>query len=126
MEFVVRSGKQLRRCKKTHPNCLHSLSGDFKIQQCLDYRPYASVKRVLCQNLFLLIPLSKTGKKAGKFLIIRTRSKNYGHPVRKSPSLYGRKSTPTPKFLGTAEAYFVCYIDPHFQISLIYAFIGCP
>ena len=36
------------------------------------------------------------------------------------------KSTLTPKFLGTAEAYFVCHIGPNFQISLIYAFIGCP
>ena len=43
---------------------------------------------------------------------------DYGRPVRKSPLLHGRKSTPTPKFLGTAEAYF--------QISLIYAFMGCP
>ena len=51
---------------------------------------------------------------------------DYGRPVRKSPSLYGRKSTPTPKFFGTAEAYFVCYIGPNFQIFLIYAFIGCP
>ena len=25
-----------------------------------------------------------------------------------------------------AEAYFVCHIGPIFQISLIYAFIGCP
>jgi hypothetical protein len=46
--------------------------------------------------------------------------------VRKSPSLHDRKSTPTPKFLGTAKAYFVCHVGPNFQISLIYAFIGCP
>ena len=39
---------------------------------------------------------------------------------------YGRKFTPTTKFLGTTEAYFVCHIGPIFQISLIYAFIGCP
>jgi hypothetical protein len=51
---------------------------------------------------------------------------DYGHPVRKSPSLHGRKSNPNPKFLGTAEAYFVCHIGPSFQISLIYAFTGCP
>ena len=38
----------------------------------------------------------------------------------------GLKSTPSPKFLGTAEAYFVYNIDQNFQISLIYAFIGCP
>ena len=25
-----------------------------------------------------------------------------------------------------AEEYFVCHIGPNFQISLIYAFIGCP
>ena len=51
---------------------------------------------------------------------------DYGRPVRKLPSLHGRKLTPTPKLLGTAEAYFVCHIGPNFQISLIYAFIGCP
>ena len=34
--------------------------------------------------------------------------------------------THTPNFLGMAEAYFVCHIDLIFQISLIYAFIGCP
>ena len=31
------------------------------------------------------------------------------------------KSNPNPKFIGTAEAYFVCHIGPKFQISLIYA-----
>ena len=49
-----------------------------------------------------------------------------GRPVRKLHSLHGRKSTPTPKFVSTDEAYFVCHIGPSFQISLIYAFIGCP
>ena len=51
---------------------------------------------------------------------------DYGCPVRKSPLLHGQKSNPTPKLLGTAEAYFVCHIVPNFQISLIYAFNGCP
>ena len=51
---------------------------------------------------------------------------DYGRLERKSPSLNGRKATPTPKFLGMAEAYFVCHIGPIFQVSLIYAFIGCP
>ena len=51
---------------------------------------------------------------------------DYGRPVRKSPSLHGLKSNPNPKVLDTAEAYFVCHIGPNFQISLIYAFIGCP
>ena len=50
---------------------------------------------------------------------------DYRRLVRKSPSLHGRKSTPNPKFLGTAEGYFVCHIGPNFHISLIYAFIGC-
>ena len=35
---------------------------------------------------------------------------DYRRPVRKSPSLHGRKSTPNPKFLGTVKAYFVCHI----------------
>ena len=51
---------------------------------------------------------------------------DYGRPERKQHSLNGRKFTPTPKFLGTAEAYFVCHIGPIFQIFLIYAFIRCP
>jgi hypothetical protein len=51
---------------------------------------------------------------------------DYGHPERKYPSLHGQKFKPNPKFLGTAEAYFVCHVGPIFQISLIYAFIGCP
>ena len=51
---------------------------------------------------------------------------DYGRPVRKLPSLHGRKSNPNPKFLGTAEAYFVCCIGPNFQISLIYVITGCP
>ena len=59
---------------------------------------------------------------AFKRVVIHT---DYEHLVRKSPSLHGRKSTPTPKFLDAAEAYFVCYIGPKFQVSLIYAFIGC-
>ena len=53
-------------------------------------------------------------------------STDYGYLVRKLASLHGRKSNPNPKFLGTAEAYVICHIGPKFQISLIYAFIGCP
>ena len=51
---------------------------------------------------------------------------DYGRPDREQPSLHGRKFTPTPKFLGMAAAYFVCHIGPNFQVSLIFAFIGCP
>ena len=44
-------------------------------------------------------------------------------PRRKEPSLHCRNLIPNFKFLGTAEAYFVCHIGPSFQISLIFAFI---
>ena len=42
---------------------------------------------------------------------------DYGHPVRKSPSLHSQKSNPNPKFIGTAESYFVCHIGLKFQVS---------
>ena len=51
---------------------------------------------------------------------------DYRCPERKWPSLHGRKFNPNPKLLGTAAAYFVCHNGPIFQISLIFAFIGCP
>ena len=54
------------------------------------------------------------------------RLTNYGHPERKYSSLHCQKFNPNPKFLVTAEAYFVCHIGLIFQIPLIYAFIGCP
>ena len=47
---------------------------------------------------------------------------DYGPQESKQPSLHGRKFTPTPKFLGKAEAYFVCHIGPDFRIFLIYVF----
>ena len=53
------------------------------------------------------------------------RYTDYGRSVRKSPSLHGRKSNPNPNFIDTDEAYFICHIGPKFQVSLIYAFIGC-
>ena len=58
------------------------------------------------------------------FLILQTT--DYGRPERRQPSLHSQKLNPNPKFLGTAEACFVCHIGPIFQISLIYDFIGCP
>ena len=51
---------------------------------------------------------------------------DYERPEWKLSSLYGPKFNPNPKFLGTAEAYFVCHIGPIFQIALIYDFTGCP
>ena len=54
------------------------------------------------------------------------RSTDYGRPERKQPSLHGRKFTPTPKSLGTAEAYFVCHIGPIFQIFMPSLGVGSP
>ena len=51
-------------------------------------------------------------------------STDYGRPERKYS--HGLEFNPNPKFLGTAEAYFVYHVGPIFQISLSYAFIGCP
>ena len=68
--------------------------------------------------------LHRKGKVDG-LLFYMPNTTDYGHPERKQPSLHGRKFNPNPKFLGMAAAYFVCHIGPFFQISLIYAFIGC-
>ena len=73
---------------------------------------------------FLFIPQHCASRNKKTFVSVCGPTDN-GRPVRKWPLLQGRKSTPTPKFLSTAEAYFVCHIGPNFQISLIYAFIGC-
>ena len=44
---------------------------------------------------------------------------DYGRLVRKSPSLHGRKSTPTPRSFGTAEAYFRgVYLYLIFEMSI--------
>jgi hypothetical protein len=67
----------------------------------------------------------------GKKLIAQSYSyiSDYGHPVRKSPSLYGRKSTPTPKW--KAEAYIFCMpIRPNkfsdfFDLCLHWVFVIC-
>ena len=71
----------------------------------------------------LLIKRGKTnrwklnGKTEKQFLyllmmIINIRSTDYGRPVRKSPSLHGRKPTPTPKFLGTARIFRFLWFMP--------------
>ena len=73
-----------------------------------------------------LIENSFTTEKKILGAILDMTAKVYGCPERKLPSPLGRKFNPTPKFLGTAKAYFVCHTGPIFQISLIYAFIGCP
>ena len=61
------------------------------------------------------------------FFSYKNKTKNYYsiHELM-DYGLHSLKFTPTPKVLGMAEAYFVCHISPNFQISLIYAFIGCP
>ena len=84
--------------------------------------------RNICAKILIIIDRSNlkstlVSLKYPSFFILPT---DYGHPERKWPSLHGRKFTPTPKFLGTAEPDFVCHIGLIFQISLIYAFIGCP
>ena len=48
-------------------------------------------------------------------ILVLVYTMDYGHSVRKSPSLNGWKSTRTPKFLGTAEACFVCQSDQIFR-----------
>ena len=40
---------------------------------------------------------------------------DYGRPEGKSPLMHGRKLNSNPKFLGTAEAYFVCHFGPKFD-----------
>ena len=57
-------------------------------------------------------------------MLVQDQVQNHG--LRTPREEHGRKFNPDPKFLGTAEGYFVCHIGPKFQISLMYAFIGCP
>ena len=52
------------------------------------------------------ISIRKSKRLVIKFLDNMIGLMDYGHPVRKSPSLHGRKSNPNPKCLGTAEADF--------------------
>ena len=72
------------------------------------------------------ISLANANAKLTTFTFKIVKSTDYARPVRKSLSLHSRKSNPNPKFIGTAEAYFVWHIGPKFQVSLIHAFIGCP
>ena len=92
-------------------------------------------QRFYCQNLAQLkklwavlynsiISLTSSNKKQNKLWKHMGINTDYGRPVRKLPSLHGRKSNPNPKFLGTTAAYFVCRIGPKFQISLIYAWVS--
>ena len=80
---------------------------------------------------WIKVRVSEPGSSQRRFTTVgntasRVTFTDYGHPERKKPSLHGRKFTPTPKHLDTAEAYFVCHIGPIFHISLIYPFIWCP
>ena len=79
--------------------------------------------------LWLLTVLAKTTSQLqlklapqGKFFVQNKRKLNqmlfstdYGRPERKEPSLHGRKFTPTPKFLGTAEGKFCLPHRPKFS-----------
>ena len=109
----------------------------FKVSDFL----YASARNLSCHPIYEDVDVSKklidlfdiyqgnsffNSSYLERWLIMWVLFADYGRPERKKPSLHGRKFTPTPKFLGTAEAYFVSHFGPIFQISLIYAFIGCP
>ena len=83
-----------------------------------------SIKAILGRHFIIKERLQSIMARFFRWLMYKYT--DYGRLVKKSPSLHGRKSTPTPKILGTAEAYFVWHIGPNFQIFLIYALIGCP
>ena len=89
-----------------------------------------SCDKVVCWRLLYPVDLSDNLQRSTELKsqhhITMIMCTDYGRPERKYSSLNGRKFNPNPKFLGTAKAYFVCHIGPIFQISLIYAFIGCP
>ena len=57
-----------------------------------------------------------------------TKIKNIFSPaffnIMKEPEVVQKQTITSAKSSGTAKAYFVCHIQ--IQISLIYAFIGCP
>ena len=124
-----------------HQSCKRT----FKIKDC--YRVFVySLKNLLIvqlnmcsycrnKNLIGLMPLldRPTGLASLLMLLIKKYHSTKIAPVHRLRTpreeiafTAGRKFNPNPKFLGMAEAYFVCHIDPIFQISLIYAFIGCP
>ena len=97
------------------PPIMYSLGsfGQFLCKTCSIIWPYLTDRP----------PDFKTFRPASLAILCST---DYVRVVRKSPSLHSRKSNPNPKLIDMAEAYFVCHIGPKFQISLIYAFIGCP
>ena len=82
---------------------------------------YDNVYQLMTKRYDLITVRLKKQTSMYRLIFLRT---DYGRPVRKLSSLHGRKSAPTPKFLGTAKAYFVCHIGPNFQVSLNYAFIA--
>ena len=62
-------------------------------------------------------------------------STDYKHPVRKSPKLHCRKSTTTPKCLGTERSIFCLPYRPKFSdffdlhlhwLSVVRAILNCP
>ena len=77
---------------------------------------------VLDQLLPLII--SEISFKARFFNVFIGKTTNYGRPERKKPTLHSRKFTPTPKFLGTAEAYFVATSAQLFRYLWFMASLG--
>ena len=96
----------------------------------MDRKKYLPTLKVSCVSTDYGCPARKLpalqGRQSTPTLKLLGKATDYGRLERKKPSLHGRTFNPNPKFLGMAAAYFVCHIGPIFQISLIYAFIGCP
>ena len=69
------------------------------------------------RNIFNCVSCSirDTSLRDFSILWLSVKHTDYGRPVRKSPSLHGQKSTPTPKFLGTTEAFFCLPHQPKFS-----------
>ena len=90
------------------------------------------IRRKFTLNLFLLwqnLICKKLPFVGEKFLLkkISSEENSLAHLFKQivKPQTSSCFVTPTPKFLGTAKAYFICHIGPNFQISLIYVLIGC-
>ena len=87
------------------------------------WRPFICFQEGFFKKIMLLCMAVIRERFIIKRRVVIVVATDYIRPIRKLPSLHGN---PNLKFLGTAKAYFVCHIASKFQISLIYAFIGCP
>ena len=119
------------RSRLQHQSMLNQLQlgqhdHSFGVQSCQTNMMYRFMSKCMPKSRQIKCPKRKVLKnwiQSKYFSCILTTD---GCPERKQSSLHSGIFFPTPKLLGTAKAYFVCYIRPTFQISLIYAFMGCP